>query len=103
MTGCDNPDGGGVGRQEIGGNTYPVRAALRALGGTWDAERRVWIVPSERAAEARALVSNAPRVRYRPTRCSECGVRAGRYTRIYGYTDATALCGPCYGDRREGD
>lgn len=65
------------------------------------------MVPTERADDARALVagatssSSADRPRYRPTRCAECGVRASRYVRIYGYTDRTAKCGGCYQDERD--
>lgn len=40
----------------ITGNTYPVKDQLRALGGRWDARRRGWEVPEDRATEARALV-----------------------------------------------
>jgi len=42
------------------GNTYPVRDRLRSLGGQWDAEAKVWRVPSSRAALARAAVESAP-------------------------------------------
>lgn len=31
---------------EWSGNTYPIRAQIRSLGGTWDAARKVWIVPA---------------------------------------------------------
>jgi hypothetical protein len=27
------------------GNTYPIRDAIKALGGKWDAARKAWIVP----------------------------------------------------------
>ena len=27
------------------GNTYPIRDAIRSLGGRWDARRKAWIVP----------------------------------------------------------
>lgn len=27
------------------GNTYPIRAAIKSLGGKWDADRKAWIVP----------------------------------------------------------
>ena len=27
------------------GNTYPIRDAIKSLGGKWDATRKVWIVP----------------------------------------------------------
>ncbi len=45
----------------VSGNTYPVKDQLRALGGRWDGDARVWRVPESRAAEARALVTGAPR------------------------------------------
>ncbi len=41
---------------QISGKTYPVRKELRAIGGVWDKDRNVWIVPDERAAEARELL-----------------------------------------------
>jgi hypothetical protein len=28
------------------GNTYPIRDAIKSLGGKWDANRKVWIVPA---------------------------------------------------------
>ena len=28
------------------GNTYTIRDAIRRLGGKWDAQRKVWIVPA---------------------------------------------------------
>lgn len=41
----------------ITGNTYPVKDELKALGGRWNAERKAWMVPADRADEARALVA----------------------------------------------
>lgn len=46
------------------GNTYPVKDQLRALGGRWDADKRGWMVPAERAGEARLLVAGAPKSPY---------------------------------------
>ena len=40
----------------IRGNTYPARRELRAMGGEWDGARKAWMVPDDRADEARALV-----------------------------------------------
>jgi hypothetical protein len=40
----------------IGGNTYAVKDQLRALGGRWDAARKVWLVPDDRAEEAALLL-----------------------------------------------
>src|SRR5882672_6365814 len=79
----------------ISGNTYPVKEKLKALGARWNPDAKAWMVASEKADEARALVSGASsksttttgeRPRYRPTRCAECGARASRYVRIYGYS-----------------
>jgi hypothetical protein len=41
----------------ITGNTFPVREALRAMGGVWNKERKAWFVPADKAEEARRLVS----------------------------------------------
>jgi hypothetical protein len=38
------------------GNTYPIRAQLRDLGGEFDREKKVWMVPADRIAEARRLI-----------------------------------------------
>jgi len=45
----------------ITGNTYPVKDALKALGGKWNADRKAWMIPEASAAKARALVSGAPK------------------------------------------
>jgi hypothetical protein len=49
----------------ITGNTFPVKDALKALGGRWDGGAKAWMVPAGRADEARALVpaerSRAPK------------------------------------------
>lgn len=45
----------------IDGNTYPVRDQLRAMGGSWDAGRKAWMVPASKADAARALVATAPK------------------------------------------
>jgi hypothetical protein len=80
---------------EIAGNTYPVRDQLRALGGKWDAARKVWMVPADKADEARKLVEAAPRGKatgtktrghtYSPRVCKDCGCRIN-----YG-----VYCGKC--------
>lgn len=94
-------------RLEITGNTYPVRDALKALGGRWDADRKVWTVPAERADEARQLVATgAPsasggRSSYRPSRCKRCGQQPDRrgWPRIY----RSGICSDCYRDDRDDD
>ena len=40
----------------ITGNTYPIRRELRAMGGEWDAAKKTWYVPDDRADEARSLL-----------------------------------------------
>jgi hypothetical protein len=43
-------------REAIVGNTYPVKDQLRALGGRWNPDRKAWMVPADKAEEAKALV-----------------------------------------------
>lgn len=47
---------------EIPGNTYPVRAELKALGATWDSANRVWRIAPEKLTQARAIVQNQSKV-----------------------------------------
>ena len=54
----------------ITGNTYPVRAQIKALGGTWDSVREGWHVPEAVAPQAQALVVAAPPSTYTPRRRS---------------------------------
>jgi hypothetical protein len=76
----------------ITGDTYPHRDALRAMGGRWDAVARGWRVPASRAAEARALVPEAP-LRTGRTRglrdqfglCTRCGDDCGTNPYRCGY------------------
>ncbi len=44
------------------GDTYPLRAQLKAMGAVWDSAGRVWKIASERAAQAQALVDHRPAV-----------------------------------------
>lgn len=39
------------------GNTYPIRDAIRKLGGRWDAEQKAWIVPSLTMRERSSVYS----------------------------------------------
>ena len=63
----------------ITGNTFPVKDALRAMGGRWDAANKGWRVPMDRASEALALIggNSAPvRSTYAPAKSSSwrpCG------------------------------
>lgn len=72
----------------ITGNTYPVRAQLKTLGARWDAAAKGWLVPDEKAEQARRLVDapTAPKrspapSRFRPNGmsgiCAACGDDCG--------------------------
>lgn len=50
-----------INRVAITGNTYPVRTELRNLGGEWDKGEKAWMVPSDKAEEAKALVGGRGR------------------------------------------
>ena len=43
----------------ITGNTFPVKEAIKLLGGRWDSKAKGWLVPADKAEEARALVTGA--------------------------------------------
>ena len=45
----------------ITGNTYPVRAQLAALGGKWDKVGKCWMVPEDKAEEAKRIVNTPAR------------------------------------------
>lgn len=87
---------------EISGNTYPVRERLKALGGVWNPEKKVWIVPDERAEAARAIVAAGPvgTRRREPVywRCQVCGAKRTRYNPIY----RSGECRDCYEERKMG-
>ncbi len=40
----------------IQGKTYPVKDQLKALGGQWDPQRKVWMVPDDKEAQANKIV-----------------------------------------------
>jgi hypothetical protein len=44
----------------ITGNTYPVKDKIKALGGLWNSTKKIWLVPDDKAEQARKLVSAAP-------------------------------------------
>lgn len=47
-------------RIEIVGDTYAVRDRIRAAGGHWDADRKVWWIGAGKRAAVESLVSSAP-------------------------------------------
>lgn len=82
----------------VTGNTYPVKDAIKELGGKWDPGAKGWRVPAAKADAARALVAGAaPKGPARspgwrpcgypgcsPSYCEECDERGGggsRFTR----------------------
>ena len=87
----------------VTGNTFPVKDALKGLGGKWDAAAKGWRVPADKADAARALVAGAtPKAPARPTgaarrpgwhpcgypgcnpvHCDECDGRGGGYRSRY--------------------
>ena len=94
---------------QISGNTYPVKDAIRALGGKWDAARKVWLVPADKATEAQALVAGAPAksassASYRPKKCCVCGVVQSVNSR--GYPNVriykSGECQDCFEERKMG-
>lgn len=60
----------------IGGNTYPVREQLKEIGGRWDPEQRVWMVPEQVAATARRIVSSVKRLCLKSRPCTNRGASA---------------------------
>jgi len=40
-------------REAIIGNTYPIKDQLKALGGRWNPDQKVWMVPTDKADQAR--------------------------------------------------
>jgi len=49
------------------GDTYALRAPLKAMGAVWDSAGRVWKIAPERAAQAQALVDHQPAVGTAPS------------------------------------
>ena len=67
----------------ITGNTYPVKDQIKALGGRWNSDRKAWMVPADKADQARALVSRAGTAQAKPRARSGWGI---------GYTDGFGNC-----------
>lgn len=75
----------------ITGDTYPVKFQLRALGGTWNRAKQAWMVPAERAEEARRIV------REQPVRINEFRFSSGHvaYRNSRGRCEDAPCCGCC--------
>ncbi len=86
----------------ITGNTYPVKEALKALGGRWNRAAQGWDVPDARAEEARAIVAAAGPAAERPQYGRRERYRSN-YTRFSSgaevYTNKRGRCedAPCCG------
>lgn len=77
----------------ITGNTYPVKDQIKALGGKWDAASKSWMVPDDKADQARALLPAAP-VKQNTYRSVSSNTRG-----IPGVNMPCRSCGGyCYGD-----
>ena len=88
--------------QLITGNTYPVKDAIKSLGGTWNKAQQGWNVPDENAEAARQLVADSPSAS--PRASSRGRYRSvSNYTRFAGggevYTNRRGRCedAPCCG------
>lgn len=85
----------------ITGNTYPVKDQLKALGARWNPDTKSWLVPDNKAEQARALVSGAPksapnrnsvrRGNWDPQKFNGYGAKRGGYTR--NEDDECEVCG----------
>ena len=92
--------------QTVTGNTYPVKAELKRLGGTWNRTAQGWDFEDDTAAEqARAIVDAAgPATPYTPRRRGRSGNRyRSNFTRFSSgaevYTNKRGRCpdAPCCG------
>jgi hypothetical protein len=89
----------------ITGNTFPVKDKLKALGGKWDADNKVWKVPDDKEQEAKAIVAaglppgaaQPAKSTYRPSRCKTCGCAPTRYNPIY----RSGNCKDCWLSEKE--
>lgn len=89
----------------ITGNTYPVKDQIKALGGKWNNDSKCWMVPADKADEARKLVAGSggnvgkPSA-FRRTTCTVCGHKA---TNRYGdVIYRSGECRDCYEERKMG-
>ncbi len=85
----------------ITGNTYPVKDALKAMGGRWNADKKAWMVPDEMAIQAQELVAQAPGKRSSyPRRQSRYGSSYTRFNsgaEVFTNRNGRCLDAPCCG------
>jgi len=87
----------------ITGNTYPVKDAIKVLGGRWNSVAKGWDVPDDKAEQVRALVAAAgpstytprARSRYRGRRQFEGEGRSEHYQNRRGRCEDAPCCGCC--------
>lgn len=82
----------------VRGNTYPVKDKIKAIGGIWRADAKVWMVPASKAREARMIMDNSPMQtklqRERGTASSQVDAHGNRII-----TQLCPVCDSyCYGD-----
>ncbi len=85
----------------ITGNTYPVKDQIKALGGKWDANSKSWMVPDDKAEQARALVGAAPTKAktYHGARTIDGVQTLGEYRARANHSQPCRKCDTyCYGD-----
>ena len=81
----------------ITGNTYPVKDAIKALGGKWNKTAKGWDVPDEVADEARALVSGASTRSHRHSYDKSTFYRMSSGAEIYRNRSGRCEDAPCCG------
>ncbi len=83
--------------QTITGNTYPVKDAIKALGGKWNKAAKGWDVPDEVADQARALVSGASTRSHRHSYGKTTFYRMSSGAEIYRNRSGRCEDAPCCG------
>lgn len=84
------------------GNTYPISTSIRNMGGKWNKEEKVWMVPQENYEKLLASIPPLPKERKNATTrtCYECGGKStyvqcvrngGTWSEFIG-TDGQYLC-----------
>lgn len=79
----------------ITGNTFAVKDQIKALGGKWNPDQKCWMVPTEKADEARALVSGPPMSQRTNARPSSYPAYRGRFGRRQYQESGDCNCRMC--------
>jgi len=93
---------------EVKGNTYPVKDQIKALGGKWDATKKVWLVPDYNIGQANLIVAKGSETQkkkpFRYKKCVVCGVvqtyNKRGYPNVKIYRNGE--CQDCYEERKMG-